>query len=121
MLSDTEALWENIVQFYSNMYCEPENWRPEVDGLFFSTISEIEAAQLESLKMMELLQDLEENFYYSSKKGGFIVDDLFMYCLWVIHARYLWFGIQFLKEIKMAIRVEKVVPFKGGLILPFSR
>ena len=25
MLSDTEALWENIVQFYSNMYCELEN------------------------------------------------------------------------------------------------
>lgn len=47
MLSDTEALWENIVQFYSNMYCEPENWRPEVDGLFFSTITEIEATQLE--------------------------------------------------------------------------
>lgn len=62
MLSDTEALWENIVQFYSNMYSELENWRPELDGLFFSTINEIEAAQLESLKMMEVLQDFEENF-----------------------------------------------------------
>ena len=38
---------DHVVQFYENMFCETEGWRPHVDGLHFASISEEERAVLE--------------------------------------------------------------------------
>ena len=38
---------EQIVQFYSSLYQENEVWRPDVDGLSFATIEEVDCRMLE--------------------------------------------------------------------------
>ncbi len=52
---------EHVVQFYENMFCEAEEWRPHVDGVHFASISEDEQAVLERrFDKEEIIQVLKD-------------------------------------------------------------
>ena len=43
MCTDQDAIADNIIQFYTNLYTEESGWRPTLDGLEFSMITAEEA------------------------------------------------------------------------------
>ena len=52
---------KHVVQFYENMFCEAEEWRPHVDGVHFASISEDEQAVLERrFDKEEIIQVLKD-------------------------------------------------------------
>ena len=74
---------DHVVQFYENMFCEVEDWRPHVDGLPFASISENEQVGLERRfdkeEIVQVLKDFQGNkapgpdglqFFFSRSVGG---------------------------------------------------
>ena len=54
---------EHVVQFYETMFCETEDWRPQVDGSSFASISEDERNVLERRfdkeEIVQVLKDFQ--------------------------------------------------------------
>ena len=54
---------KHVVQFYETMFCETEDWRPQVDGLSFASISEDERNVLEirfdKEEIVQVLKDFQ--------------------------------------------------------------
>ncbi len=52
---------DHVVQFYQNMFCETEEWRPHVDGLHFASISgeerDVLERRFEKEEIMQVLKD----------------------------------------------------------------
>jgi hypothetical protein len=57
------AMRDHVVQFYENMFCEDEEWRPHVDGLPFASIGENERVVLERRfdkeEIVQVLKDFQ--------------------------------------------------------------
>jgi hypothetical protein len=54
---------DHVVQFYENMFCKTEDWRPQVDGLPFASISEDERTvserQFDKEEIVQVLKDFQ--------------------------------------------------------------
>ncbi len=60
---EEDEMRDNVVQFYESLYSESEEWRPQIDGLPFSSIGEAKKLLLERRfekeEIVQVLKDLQ--------------------------------------------------------------